>query len=226
MPNYVDEQYFIHPVYGATCSKTSGTSMEVILGPKAIESVNGGSATGAGSIPGHMTPLNAKDYTVTASGSLLGLWVAGHLLNGELGGCGKTSNNLTPLTQQANGRHATYENWIKRALEASSQIQRFNPAVPFIVGVHYKVTVSDDTFGDDAPYAKAPSHITITSTLVKANKNTRAITPVGVSGGVDDFTLIPKGQHAVLKQAIFHTEIHNQDKDLDKCGNTACDHDV
>lgn len=60
--------------------------MEVILGSDAVKPENYGSSTNANSIKSHMTKLNTKDYTLTPAGIQKGLWVAGHLLNDNLGG--------------------------------------------------------------------------------------------------------------------------------------------
>lgn len=224
MAKYQNEYYFIDPIYGATSAKTSGTYMKVTLGPLAGESTHYGSKTGSTSIPGHMGQLNSKDYTISSNGGCVGLWVAGHLLNDNLGGCGKSGENLTPLTKTANRNHATYEGRIKDALIASRQMQDIYKVSPFIVGVEYTVQVSTDTFGPNDSYDKAPSHITITGTLVKADKKTRFITPLGVYAGKDDFMAIPKQHWATFKNAKFHLEIHNDDKHLIECDNGDCEH--
>ena len=88
MPKAENNRYFSSPVHGKKSAKTSGTSMEVILGPEAVASTNYGSKTNSASISSHMRPINDKDYLVAPSGKTSGLWVAGHLLNDNLGGSG------------------------------------------------------------------------------------------------------------------------------------------
>jgi hypothetical protein len=220
MTRATDNRYFSYPIHGTKSTKTSGTSMEVILGPEAVETTNYGSKTNSDSISSRMRPLNDKDYLVSSSGKKSGLWVAGHLLNDNLGGSGTSGENLTPLTQTANKQHAGYEGKIKRALESSAQILRNNTKVPFVVGVHYKVEVSDDAFGDFTPYNKAPSHITITANLVKVCKTTREITPLGIV----DWPHIPPQQTIFLKPAVFKATIDNSDAHLSECKNGNCMH--
>jgi len=220
MPKATDSRYFTHPIHGKKSTKTSGTSMEVILGPEATASTNYGSKTTSDSISSHMRPLNDKDYLAALSGKKSGLWVAGHLLNDNLGGSGTSGENLTPLTQTANKQHAGYEGKIKRALDSSSLIFRNYPKVPFVVGVRYKVEVSDELFGDFAPYNKAPSYITITSDLVKACKKTNDITPLGIG----DWDEIPTSLINYLQAAVFTKRIDNEDKHLSECKNDDCMH--
>ncbi|HMY38013.1 MAG TPA: hypothetical protein PK011_01700, partial [Marinagarivorans sp.] len=171
MAKAVDKRYFIYPVHGKACSATSGTAMSVILGPEAIKSTNYGSGTDSTSISSYMKPLNTKDYTIIGTGPK-GLWVAGHLLNDNLGGSGTDAENLTPLTQTANKQHSGYEGKIKAGLDASRQLMEGYASIPFIVGIKYEVAVSSATFGTFAPYDKAPSHLSIKTTLVKADKKT------------------------------------------------------
>ena len=220
MAKKTNDIYFSYPVHGSKSTKTSGTSMEVILGPDAVESTNYGSKTNSDSISSHMRALNDKDYLVPAPGKKSGLWVAGHLLNDNLGGSGTSGENLTPLTQTANKQHAGYEGKIKSALITSGQILKYHPNVPFVVGVRYKVEVSDDVFGDFAPYNKAPSHITVTAELVKACKKTNDITPLGIV----DWKHIPSNLNMYLKNAVFSATIDNSDAHLSDCKNGNCMH--
>jgi len=219
MPIKENNQYFIDPVYGDTSRKTSGTSMEVVLGPDAIKSENYGSSTNSNSIKSHMEKLNAKDFTLTSAGAQKGLWVAGHLLNDNLGGSGVAGKNLTPLTQTANKQHSGYESRIKTALETSAQLERY-ANLPFIVGVKYKVTVSIPTFGDFTPYNKAPSSIAIKTELVKADKATDQITILSM----EDMGHIGAGPLGFLRNAVFAETIDNDDDHLRGCKNPSCAH--
>ncbi|HEV2736277.1 MAG TPA: hypothetical protein VGV85_15640, partial [Longimicrobiaceae bacterium] len=116
-PPVIVPRYHRKPSHGPV-STTGGTWMEVVLGPSAAKSVNYGSKTGPASIPGLMSPLHAHDP---------GKWVAGHLLNDNLGGSGTDSANLTPLTQTANKQHSKYEDKVKRFCERADLYHRSNP---------------------------------------------------------------------------------------------------
>jgi hypothetical protein len=218
MTKAIDQRYFIYPEHGATNVRTSGTKMAVILGPDAGESTNYGAAP-YNSISGHMGKLNEKDYTYVGSGTK-GLWVAGHLLNDNLGGSGTDAKNLTPLTQTANKQHSAYEQKIKSAITCCRQLRDNYPKVPFFVGIHYEVFVSAATFGDDKPYNKAPSHISIRTTLVKADKKTLDITFLTIP----DWPPIPSDIARSLKAAVFSADIHNHDLHLTGCVNPDCEH--
>ncbi len=139
--------------------------MFVILGPAACQSTNYGSKTTPHSIASRMRPLNAKDHNG---------WVAGHLLNDNMGGSGTSSVNLTPLTRKTNRAHATYEGWIKTFCDRifSFHSNRDNRNVNYWYGVRYVVTVSLHAFGPSPPHTKAPAEITIESRVVKVPKAT------------------------------------------------------
>ena len=161
-------RYHVDPVHGPR-GNSGGTRMEVVLGPSAAKSVYYGSATGPMSIPHLMRPLHLRDP---------GKWVAGHLLNDNLGGSGMDDVNLTPLTQTANKLHSGFETRVKEMCEIADLHHRTNPNASFWYGVHYTVEVSATTFGDFAPYNRVPSHITAQSRVVKVDKQTGVVTPV------------------------------------------------
>lgn len=187
-PLVIVPKYHKGPIHGLI-GKTGGTYMKVVLGPRAAKSVNYGTKTSPGSIPRLMNPLHLRDP---------GKWVAGHLLNDNLGGSGINTNNLTPLTQTANKQHAGYENKVKIMCEKADLYHRNNPNAPFWLGVEYTVEVSTTTFGNFSPYDCVPSHIIITAREVKVDKKTKI---VEVLGG------IRKNNFGPLK-------IHNDDKHL------------
>jgi hypothetical protein len=143
--------------------------MVVVLGPDAASSVNYGSSTSSRSIPQLMRPLLDHDP---------GKWVAGHLLNDNLGGPGTDSCNLTPLTQTANKNHASYEGYVKNMCFKAGQYHSRYKNSKYWYGVEYSVAVSVVSFGDFAPYASAPSHITISGRVVRVNKTNGAMTVV------------------------------------------------
>ncbi len=140
--------------------------MRVILGPAATESTSYGSRTSASSIPGLMSGLHRRDP---------GKWVAGHLLNDNLGGSGKRRANLTPLTQNANKRHSCFENKLTRLCYYASLYHGNNPKADFWYGIDYVVKVSGETFGDFKPYNGAPFHIIIEANVVTVDKKSGTI---------------------------------------------------
>lgn len=184
-------RYHVAPVWGQVTA-TGGSSVTVVLGPHAAKSVNYGSATDANSIPDLMRPLHTRDP---------GKWVAGHLLNDNLGGSGVARKNLTPLTQNANKRHAKLENLVKNGCEAADQHRRFNRDADFWYGIRYTVDVATVTFGGFAPYSGAPSHITVTAQAVQVDKTTGVIVNVGLLDDMNDYSFGP-------------TQIDNDDADL------------
>lgn len=185
-------QYLEGPVHGSR-GKFGGTSMTVVLGPSAADTTNYGSKTNAGSIPKLMRPLHDQDPDK---------WVAGHLLNDNLGGSGTDPVNLTPLTKTANRNHATHEGRIKAACERAKAHHNSHPDDEYWFGVRYTVDVSAASFGDFVPYNKAPSHIRLNARLVKQKKSTGVIS--NVANGEEPFKFT----------RITNEEIHNDDAHL------------
>lgn len=73
------------------------------------------------------------------------------------------------------------------------------------MGVEYKVEVSKESFGDFAPYNKAPSHMTINAKKVEVEKqNINKI-------GEENKTNLKITHGDVL---FTNKEIHNSDQDL------------
>jgi hypothetical protein len=244
MPTRNNDCYFVDPDWGnkSTPRGGSGTHMTVYLGPEAYYTVNYGSPTGATSISRCMGPLNAKDFTLHIGASRRkpavskgiqkgpktpppkpalkhkGLWVAGHLLNDNLGGSGTYNLNLTPLTQTANKQHAGYEGRIKAMLEIADTLRRAR-SLTYTIGVYYEVMVVGQ-FGNFSPYDLAPSHIEISAWPVKADNTTNNITPLTVS---DIGKLSPDAQR-VLNRSFRNIQIHNDDAHLRTCDNPNCNH--
>ena len=116
-PQYIqDPQYtslqvnWVNPVYGGTHTEDRGNYMNVILGPiyEANSLLTGGTSTNYGSIS---YIKNFLEYTTNQP------WVAGHLLNADLGGSGTDPKNLVPLTSSANANHKTLEGQVKSACQ-------------------------------------------------------------------------------------------------------------
>jgi hypothetical protein len=133
------------PVYGVK-GQFGGSSMEVVLGPGAAESFRRGDSS-TSSLQTLMRPLHDFDEEC---------WVAGHLLNAELGGKDRIEN-LTPLTQTANKiMSSTCENKVKSWITRCSLHMRSRLRDYFIIhsnkclGVHYKVSVPGPDFASYA----------------------------------------------------------------------------
>lgn len=186
-PRYIEEPNFGPP------GNFGGTYMHVILGPAAAKPTNYGSKTSAKSIPSLMRPLHDRDPDK---------WVAGHLLNDNLGGDGKYKRNLTPLTKTANRNHATHEGRIKLACDMADLYHRMNPNDPYWYGIRYTVKVAKLAFGGFAPYDGAPSHIILNARLVRQDKATGAVSDV------------PLGARPFKFRTITDEEIHNRDEHL------------
>lgn len=148
---YIDKKYphYIDiPDYGFVDNNGFGRSMSVVLGPAAGLYYAGKPTQAKHSIPQIMKALKNRDGG--------GIWVAAHLLNGELGGDGQDSENLAPLTQTANKQHSGLELSVKTLCNTIRQWHNLNGA-HFYYGVKYSVRTVG-YFGTFDPYNKVPSH--------------------------------------------------------------------
>ncbi|GAB1640081.1 hypothetical protein [Krasilnikovia sp. MM14-A1259] len=140
--------YFVVPAYqAANPAAAGGCASTVTLGPGAANSTSG-SATAGTSIPQALDDIRAA-YPAKA-------FVAGHLINADLGGSGVVATNLTALTSAANSAHKNFDNQIKYALNALRQTYQylFDRGVditPLTFGIHVSVETSGDYWGDDYP---------------------------------------------------------------------------
>jgi hypothetical protein len=146
----------------------SGTSMEAVLGPDQAHSSTGyyvsGTTTNSNSLRPFMQALLADSY--------IRGWVAGHLLNEEMGGRGDADENLTPLTTRANGAHKAYESHIKKMLQQCHLIDRDNKSHDWWYGVKYQVTACPQAMVDpDLIDTCVASHLTITYKYIKIKKD-------------------------------------------------------
>lgn len=223
MATKFNDIYFVKPSWGPTDAgrRCTGTSMKVVLGPLAVDSRNYGSRTNPSSIHQAMVPLKRKDYIQFGKNmTKKGLWVAGHLLNDNLGGSGTQTTNLTPLTQTANKNHATYENYVKNMLIVSGQLVRAK-SLNYMVGVEYQVNVFGQ-FGDFKPYCYAPSHIKVFASLIKADNVTRELSAMSDH---DVGELASRDHQRYLRQTFSWISIDNEDSHLTTCANEDCMHD-
>jgi len=110
-----DERYFVDPVWNGDWTKYGGgTGVTATLTYRAVEPANYGSGPVDGEC-GSVSDLNEERHNGTN-------WVAGHLLNDNMGGPG-TSKNLTPMTGWRNRTfNGDFEEKIKTALIKSRQL--------------------------------------------------------------------------------------------------------
>lgn len=163
-------QYFSAPVWGVSSPAAGGSKMNVTLGPTAVHSTNYGSVP-TGNTPSVMRRLldNYAPYG----------WIAGHLLNDNLGGPG-TAKNLTPLTTAGNKNHLNgCETLIKNTITKAYSRTLYNKTDEYWYGVEYEVVVSDEKYAADGTFpATVPTHLTVSATIVKQHKQTSAVTPM------------------------------------------------
>lgn len=154
--------FIIPPKYTGLTPEGYGSGMKVVLGPGA-GIFYAGTKTDKSSLSGIMTRLVNRDGSKK--------WVAGHLLNGELGGYGTQSRNLCALTQTANKIHSGLELRVKRLCIKMRQWHEMNKNVNYFLGVRYTVEVVGK-FGDFSPYKYCPSHLVVSARVYRYNKTT------------------------------------------------------
>ena len=126
-----------------TIDLTSGTyptgarQMKAWLGPDLGQSIWQNNGTNGTGIPVVMDALRVADRTNFQQDQR---WVAGHLLNADLGGINE-DENLTPLTKTANSRHENFEGHIARMLSACHKFDTENPESEYWCGVWYEVVI-------------------------------------------------------------------------------------
>ena len=159
-------RYFVEPEWGAPVPFAGATWMSVVIGP----GQGGPGMYGSRPEPGTPTVMRR----LLDDGRLNGFgWVAGHLLNDNLGGPGN-ARNLTPLTTAGNKNHlVACEQRIKNFINAAYSRSRNYPNDTYWFGVAYEVTVGDEKWDDGHPslchVAKA---IYVTARVIKVDKQT------------------------------------------------------
>lgn len=163
-------QYMVAPLWGPHSASSGGTSMEVTLGPL------GGNSEFYGSTPALNTPSVMRKL-LDDHGSYG--WVAGHLLNDNLGGPG-IACNLTPLTTAGNKNHLnTCETLIKNTIGACFSRSIYEKTDPCWYGIYYKVVVGTEPYekwGTAAPWNKVALGLTVWAHCVRMDKTTGVIT--------------------------------------------------
>jgi hypothetical protein len=164
----------------------SGTSMEAVLGPDQAHSSTGYYVSGTTTNNNSLRPfMNALSVDSGTRG-----WVAGHLLNEEMGGQGDADENLTPLTSKANAAHKAYESHIKKMLQQCHLIDRDNKGHDWWYGVKYNVTAWPwATVYPDLIDTYVASHLAITYKYIKIKKDgfPQSVRIEAVDGSTDTF---------------------------------------
>jgi len=169
-PAPVPPQYFTDPTWGLHTAQAGGSSMTVVLGPHAGESTHYGS-TPAANTPSVMRKLLDE---FGAYG-----WIAGHLLNDNLGGAG-VARNLTPLTTAGNKNHLNgCETLIKNTIAKAASRARNYRGDEHWYGVSYQVKVSDEKYDalgvDDGFPATIATHLLVSAKVVRQHKQTLVV---------------------------------------------------
>jgi hypothetical protein len=135
-----------------------GRKATVILGPAGVFSKNS-NARSTGSLPA-LGPVRA---------TYQGDFVAGHLLNADFGGVG-TQENITVLTDSANGSMNTFDNRIRQAVNAlkHAYVGMNNLGIEvddLTYGIEVEITVGNDTWDDDHPGDLIANEVTCTASV-------------------------------------------------------------
>lgn len=163
-------RYFVNPKYGPNFTTRAGaTWMTVTIGP-----AQGGPGM-YGSVPQPDTPKVMRALLDGGDTAAFG-WVAGHLLNDNLGGPG-VAKNMTPLSTAGNKNHLnTCETPIKNFVVAAYARTLYHKTDGFWFGVDYRVQVGDDKWDEQHKALKhVATELRIWAKVVKMNKATGEI---------------------------------------------------
>jgi hypothetical protein len=158
-------RYFVEPVHTSRPDPTEGGAhMYVVIGPGQGEIGMYGS-TPLPNTPATMRALLDRDRHLRAFG-----WVAGHLLNDNLGGPG-IAINLTPLTTAGNKNHLNaIETTIKNTIDKCySRVVNYRKD-RYYYGVEYEVTVADSPWPNMREFVT--THLLVSAKVVRADKTT------------------------------------------------------
>ena len=142
-----------------------GKSVTTILRPGAGELRLGTPTSSGKSIPKTMRLLGARETIRQGLKKKFVKWIAGHLLNADLGGYGDDDENLVPLTSRANRNHSTFENLVKRMAVGARWIQAKRP--DRYLGVRYSVIASDNALQTTGDLADVPSTLELAAEVVQ-----------------------------------------------------------
>ncbi len=163
-------RYIVDPQWGPSDAHTGASWMEVTIGP-----MQGGPGM-YGSPPASNTPAVMRALLDGACNEFG--WIAGHLLNDNLGGPG-AAKNLTPLTTAGNKNHLSLcETRIKNFINAAySRVMNY-PADECYFGVYYKVVVGDTAWDDnDDDLQYVATELRVWAHVVKMHKMTGDVSP-------------------------------------------------
>ncbi len=164
-------RYFVEPEYGDHSAVTGATWMEATIGP-----AQGGRGM-YGSTPAPNTPTIMRRLLDNHPG--FG-WVAGHLLNDNLGGPG-LAHNLTPLTTAGNKNHLiACEKDIKNYITKAYSRTLYNQKDKFFYGMYYRVVVSAEKWDGDNDISKVATHLIVSAHPVTMDKVSGEISDVGI----------------------------------------------
>lgn len=155
-PSRYQDQRWWHENYGPSSTFGGGTGAHVQLGPASGDP-----------IPGHSHLPGQNELTaVNQLGSPP--WIKGHIVNSNLGGR-NDSQNLTPLTSDANGSHLhNVETPIKNAVTTASQSGRFDRHDPYWYGVDFNTQVHHaGPIAPGNPQSAVAQHIDINSQYIR-----------------------------------------------------------
>lgn len=165
---------------------TGGSGVTAVLGPDLGDGQRRGTPTNSSSLQPVMSMLN----TSTSPHS----WVAGHLLNADLGGIGTDDRNLTALTSAANANHKTFESHVKRLLARCRALDLQQPDATSWYGLRYTVGVSTMCFAHTPHpsdvHSYAYSHVTFDYGVVRIDKTSRAIAFANDQTAMADFAQV------------------------------------
>ena len=152
-----------------------GKRVSVILQPGAGELRLGTPTSSGKSIPRTMRLLGTREEKRKGLKKRHVKWIAGHLLNADLGGYGDDDDNLVPLTSRANRGHATFENLVKRMATGARWIQAKRPDRH--LGVRYTVVASDNALQTTGDLADVPSTLELSAEVVQFKRIPNAANP-------------------------------------------------
>lgn len=184
--------YLLEPEYGAVTPQGFGSAMTVVLTPNA-GMLPAGTPTKNTSLGDIMRKLRRRET---------GVWIAGHLLNADLGGSGTEAENLVPLTRTANAQHSRIESIVKRlCVKMRQKHNLYDKRKDFLYCVKYTVK-SVGTFGDFEPYDLVPSHLVVDVKVCKFHWKEQ------------ELETITNGHLLFDENKVFHLEVHNRDEDI------------
>lgn len=162
-------RYLSAPRYGPSSKSGGAAWMRVVIGPAQ------GAVEHYGSRPAANTPSVMRQLLDDGDLNDFG-WIAGHLLNDNLGGPGE-AHNLTPLTTAGNKNHLnTCETAIKNFITAAYSRTLLNKADTHWFGVEYSVAVSDEKWDTShKALRRVATHLVINAKVVRQDKGTDAI---------------------------------------------------